>query len=45
MNGERLELTHRASEREIFARGSLQAAEWLKNKEPGLYSIQDMINS
>ena len=43
MNGERLEFTHRASEREIFARGSLQAAEWLKNKEPGLYSIQDII--
>ena len=43
MNGERLELTHRANQREIFARGSLRAVEWLKNKEPGLYTLQDMI--
>jgi 4-hydroxy-tetrahydrodipicolinate reductase len=41
--GERLELTHRASSREIFARGALRAAEWVISKSPGLYSMQDML--
>ena len=43
MNGERLELTHKATEREIFSRGSLNAALWIKNQKPGLYNMQDMI--
>jgi len=41
--GERLELTHRASSREIFARGALRAAEWIMGKRPGLYSMQDVL--
>ena len=41
--GERLELTHRASSREIFARGALRAAQWIIGKPPGLYSMQDVL--
>src|SRR5207245_10096184 len=41
--GERLELTHRAASREIFARGALRAAKWIIGKPPGLYSMQDVL--
>jgi 4-hydroxy-tetrahydrodipicolinate reductase len=41
--GERIELTHRVSHRKIFARGAVQAAEWLKNQPLGLYSMADML--
>jgi 4-hydroxy-tetrahydrodipicolinate reductase len=41
--GERLELTHRAGSREIFARGALRAAEWIVGKTAGLYSMQDVL--
>jgi 4-hydroxy-tetrahydrodipicolinate reductase len=41
--GERLELTHRASSREIFARGALRASHWIMGKPPGLYSMQDVL--
>ena len=41
--GERVELTHRASSREIFARGALRAAEWIVDKPPGLYTMQDVL--
>jgi len=41
--GERLELTHKASSRELFARGALRAALWIKGKPPGLYSIRDVL--
>ena len=41
--GECLELTHRASSREIFARGALRAAQWVTGKSPGLYSMQDVL--
>jgi 4-hydroxy-tetrahydrodipicolinate reductase len=41
--GERLELIHRAASREIFARGALRAAEWIVGREPGLYSMQDVL--
>ena len=41
--GERLELTHRAASREIFARGALRAAEWIISQSPGLYSMQDVL--
>jgi 4-hydroxy-tetrahydrodipicolinate reductase len=41
--GERLELTHRAANREIFARGALRAAKWIINKTSGLYSMQDVL--
>jgi 4-hydroxy-tetrahydrodipicolinate reductase len=41
--GERLELTHRAASREIFARGALRAAKWIVGKPPGLYSMEDVL--
>ncbi len=40
---ERLELTHRAASREIFARGALRAAKWVIGKPAGLYSMQDVL--
>ena len=40
---ERLELTHRAARREIFARGALRAAKWIINQPPGLYSMQNVL--
>ncbi|HEU0210382.1 MAG TPA: 4-hydroxy-tetrahydrodipicolinate reductase [Candidatus Udaeobacter sp.] len=40
---ERLGLTHRAASREIFARGALRAAKWIRGKRPGLYSMQDVL--
>ena len=40
---ERLELTHRAGSREIFASGALRAAEWVVGKPAGLYSMQDVL--
>ena len=41
--GERLELTHRASSRETFARGALRAALWVVGKAPGVYNMQDVL--
>jgi 4-hydroxy-tetrahydrodipicolinate reductase len=41
--GERLELTHRAADRAIFAAGALRAAKWIINKAAGLYSMQDVL--
>ena len=41
--GERLELTHRASSRDIFARGALRASHWIMGKPPSLYSMQDVL--
>jgi 4-hydroxy-tetrahydrodipicolinate reductase len=41
--GERLELTHRAANRGIFAVGALRAAKWIVHKPPGLYSMQDVL--
>ena len=40
---ERLELTHRAASREIFARGALRAAKWIINQPLGLYSMQNVL--
>ena len=40
---ERLELTHRAHSRDVFARGALRAALWLAAKKPGLYDMPDML--
>lgn len=42
-DSDRIELTHRASDRGIFARGAFQAAHWLVGREPGLYSMQDVL--
>lgn len=41
--GERLELTHRAFDRAIFARGALRAARWIADRPPGLYTMPDVI--
>ncbi len=41
--GERIELAHIASDREIFARGAVRAALWARGKPPGLYSMRDVL--
>ncbi|MBV8841054.1 MAG: 4-hydroxy-tetrahydrodipicolinate reductase [Alphaproteobacteria bacterium] len=40
---ERIELTHKATDRMIFARGALKAAKWTQGKPPGLYSMLDVL--
>jgi 4-hydroxy-tetrahydrodipicolinate reductase len=42
--GERVEITHRASSRMAFARGALRAAVWLQNSPSGLFSMQDVLS-
>jgi len=42
-HGERVELTHRASSREGFARGALRAAHWIVGRPAGLYSMEDVV--
>jgi 4-hydroxy-tetrahydrodipicolinate reductase len=45
-NGERIEITHKANNRKIYADGAVKAACWLKNKNtPGLYTMQDVISN
>lgn len=41
--GERIEITHRASSRDTFARGALKAAIWVHDKPAGLYDMQDVL--
>lgn len=41
LDGERVELTHRAESRSIYARGAVEAALWLTRQPPGLYSMRD----
>jgi len=41
--GERVEITHRASSRMAFARGAVRAAGWLHGREPGLYDMRDVL--
>jgi 4-hydroxy-tetrahydrodipicolinate reductase len=41
--GERIELTHRATERIVFARGALKAAEWLIGRPAGLYDMRNVL--
>ena len=43
--GERIEITHRAHNRDIFARGALEVAVWLCGHSPGLYSMEDVVVS
>ena len=43
-DGERVELTHKASSRMTFAKGALRAAHWLHGKEAGLYDMQDVLS-
>ncbi|MBL8629762.1 MAG: 4-hydroxy-tetrahydrodipicolinate reductase [Rhodospirillaceae bacterium] len=41
--GERVELTHKASSRGVFAKGAVRAALWAKGKKPGLYNMRDVL--
>jgi 4-hydroxy-tetrahydrodipicolinate reductase len=41
--GERVEITHRATDRSTFARGALRAAAWLRTRPPGLYTMSDVL--
>jgi 4-hydroxy-tetrahydrodipicolinate reductase len=40
---ERIEITHRATQRDLFARGALRVAAWLIGKKPGRYSLSDLL--
>jgi 4-hydroxy-tetrahydrodipicolinate reductase len=40
---ERIELTHKAESRDIFARGAVRAALWAFDKKPGLYAMTDVL--
>ncbi|MBX2869711.1 MAG: 4-hydroxy-tetrahydrodipicolinate reductase [Acidiferrobacterales bacterium] len=40
---ERLEITHRATDRKIFAKGALRAARWLVGQSPGFYDMRDVL--
>jgi 4-hydroxy-tetrahydrodipicolinate reductase len=42
-DGERIELTHRATSRDLFARGALRAAQFVRGKAPGRYTMRDVI--
>ena len=42
--GERIEVTHRASSRDTFARGALRAAHWVVRQPPGLYDMMDVLS-
>ncbi len=41
--GERIEISHRAMSRDMFARGAVRAAGWLAGKKPGMYDMQDVL--
>ena len=43
-DGERVEITHKASSRMAFARGAVRAAKWLQAKDTGLFSMQDVLS-
>ena len=42
-DNERVELTHKATDRAIFARGAVRAALWAAGKPPGLYDMVDVL--
>ena len=42
--GERIELSHRAEDRTLFARGAVRAAVWARGRRPGLYSMADVLD-
>jgi 4-hydroxy-tetrahydrodipicolinate reductase len=42
-DGERVEISHRATDRGIFARGAITAAIWLHGRKPGLYGMDDVL--
>jgi 4-hydroxy-tetrahydrodipicolinate reductase len=41
--GERIEISHRAMNRDMFARGAVRACQWLREKNSGLYDMQDVL--
>jgi 4-hydroxy-tetrahydrodipicolinate reductase len=41
--GERIELSHRAEDRALFARGAVKAALWARDKPPGFYTMADVL--
>lgn len=41
--GERIELSHIATDRRLFARGAIKAAQWVAEQRPGLYSMKDVL--
>lgn len=43
-DGERVELSHKASSRMTFATGAVRAALWLQGKPPGIYDMQDVLD-
>ena len=43
-DGERIELSHRAEDRGLFARGAVKAALWARGRKPGLYSMADVLD-
>jgi 4-hydroxy-tetrahydrodipicolinate reductase len=43
-SGERIEITHRASSRDTFARGAVRAALWTRGRVPGLYDMRDVLD-
>ena len=44
MEGERVEITHKASSRMTYANGAVRASQWLTNQKNGLYSMQDVLD-
>ncbi len=43
LDGERIEITHKASNRGIYVAGALRAAQWIEGRAPGLYDMQDVL--
>ena len=41
--GERIELSHKAEDRGLFANGALRAAFWVRDREPGYYTMTDLL--
>jgi 4-hydroxy-tetrahydrodipicolinate reductase len=41
--GERIEITHKAEDRGLFARGAVKAALWARGRKPGLYDMLDVL--
>jgi 4-hydroxy-tetrahydrodipicolinate reductase len=44
-DGERIELAHRATSRDVFALGALRAAKWIAGKKPGRYRMRDVLGA
>ncbi|MBT4095959.1 MAG: 4-hydroxy-tetrahydrodipicolinate reductase, partial [Nitrospinaceae bacterium] len=41
--GERIEITHRATTRDNFAAGAIRAARWVSGQKPGVYEMRDVL--